>query len=54
MQAPDLLAQGYSVVRVVKMSGFDHRWLRLQAARMARADIADGADVNDGLVGGER
>jgi len=64
-QALDLLAQGYSVARVVEVSGFDHRWVRFQAARMARADRADtgGAPVDDtaggdggidGQAGGDR
>lgn len=51
-QALDLLAQGYSVARVVEVTGFDHRWVRFQAARMPRVD--DGADVDEGPVGGER
>ncbi len=51
-QALDLLAQGYSVARVVQVTGFDHRWVRFQAARMPHVD--DGADVDGGSVGGER
>jgi len=54
-QALDLLAQGYSVARVVQVTGFDHRWVRFQAARMPHLyDGADGAGVGDGPVGGGR
>lgn len=54
-QALDLLAQGYSVARVVQVTGFDHRWVRFQAVRIPHADDgADGAEVGDGLVGGQQ
>jgi hypothetical protein len=33
-QAVDLLVQGYSVERVVAVTGFDGRWVRYQARRL--------------------
>jgi len=33
-QAVDLLVQGYSVERVVAVTGFDGRWVRYQAGRL--------------------
>jgi len=33
-QAMDLLVQGYSVERVVTVTGFDSRWVRYQAGRL--------------------
>jgi len=52
-QALDLLAQGYRVARVAEVTGFDHRWVRFQAARMAHTDRADtgGAPVDDAAEG---
>lgn len=40
-QAVALLAQGYSVNRVVEVTGFDRKWVRLQAARLAGSDVPD-------------
>lgn len=34
-QAVDLLVQGYSEDRVVAVTGFDRRWVRYQASRIA-------------------
>ncbi len=33
-QAVELLVQGYSVERVVAVTGFDGRWVRYQAGRV--------------------
>jgi hypothetical protein len=33
-QAVELLVQGYSIERVVAVTGFDGRWVRYQAGRL--------------------
>jgi len=33
-QAVELLMQGYSIERVVAVTGFDSRWVRYQAGRL--------------------
>lgn len=46
-QAVDLLAQGYSVERVVVVTGFDARWVRYQADRLDPVGRDDANDVGD-------